>query len=86
MGRDPRVEPRAGDWLSNGRADVRVDFTEGDSVFCVKWLAGEEEGYPFGIALAEFREQAAGSVVIAEGLPCIGAAWVFGEAIEVWRP
>lgn len=54
--RDPRVEPRAGDWLSNGRADVRVDFTEGDSVFCVKWPAG------------------------------IGAAWVFGEAIEVWRP
>ena len=51
----------------------------------MKWLAGEEEGYPFGIALAEFREQAAGSVVLAEGLPCIGAAWVFGEAIEVWR-
>jgi hypothetical protein len=85
MSRDPRLDPRSGDWLSLGRVTVRVDFLEGDVVFFVRWFGDEIEGWPDGIALADYRAQAADAAVVAEGIPGRAEVWVFGEALPVRR-
>lgn len=85
MSRDPRVTPRPGDWLSLGCAVVRVDEIEGDVVFFVRWIGDTLDGWPDGIALAAYREQAADAVVIAEGIPGRAEAWTLDAGLPVWR-
>jgi hypothetical protein len=70
--RDPRIEPRAGDVLSNGRRVVEIDFVCAFAVF-VRRYHGEQPcacgGGVVWLPPEEFRAHAREAVVLAEGLP-----------------
>jgi hypothetical protein len=40
--RDPRLDPRRGDWLTDGKTDLRVDSVERGSVYFARFTVGEE--------------------------------------------
>ena len=79
--RDPRLDPRPGDWLSNGRVTVRIDLVPPafDGVAFCRWIEGrDEEGHAGCVSLVRFRLVAPGAEVIAMGIPGRGSVW--GEA------
>lgn len=76
--RDPRVDPRPGDVLTNGRTVVRIDLVPPtfDGVGFVRWIEGDDEdGHAGRLSLPRFRVAAAGAEVIALGIPGRGSVW-----------
>lgn len=73
--RDPRIDPRPGDWLSNGRRTISVlEIDERGFVICERhepYLTRPDRVYRFQIALRHYQEGAAPPcvVVLAMGVP-----------------
>lgn len=70
-GRDPRIDPVPGDWLSNGRSDVVVDgFASNGDVLVRRFRAGEDEmSSAARLPLDLYRHFAIGAEVLAMGPP-----------------
>lgn len=72
MDRDPKVYPREGDWLTNGKIDVVVDgLRAGDTeVLIRRFVAGQDELHSLArVPIGIYREHAKVATVIAVGIP-----------------
>ncbi|MEK9646456.1 MAG: hypothetical protein VW547_13010 [Alphaproteobacteria bacterium] len=75
--RDPRVDPRPGDWLSNGRFDVVIDGSYSEhrtgapeGVLIRTFRVNEDRALSLTrVPLDVFRRDALKATVIAMGLP-----------------
>lgn len=70
--RDPKVYPKEGDWLTNGKIDVAVDgLRAGDTeVLIRRFVAGQDELHSMArVPIEVYREHAQRAEVIAMGIP-----------------
>jgi RIO-like serine/threonine protein kinase len=55
--RDPLVDPRSGDWITNGRREIRIDRVANGQVYYAKFDKGEPIAFALHrINLEEWRE------------------------------